>query len=283
VRTQSFKSVFGYLSPVALSLLFAALAAVGDTKFRVDELVAKHLNSIGSAEARSAVKSRAAQGTVAFNERISGTVHLDGAATLLSLGPKLKCAFQSNNPQYRGEQFVFDGKAVQVALIDQGSRSALGNFLVNEPEILQGGLFAGTLSMGWPLLVLNAAGAKLKSEGLKKIEGRDLYEVTYVPKKRGGRGELLVHFYFEPDTFQRVMTIYRLSATTIAGGESDAQASDSGTRTTTVTEMFSDFHSVDGVALPFSWEIRFRVEPSSKAQEFSWKVSFSSIVHNKLL
>jgi hypothetical protein len=92
-------------------------------KISIDDLVAKHLESIGTQEARSAIKSRVAQGTVAFNERISGNVHLDGTAQLPSLGRKLKCAFQFNNPQYRGEQFVFDGKAVQVVLIDQQSRS----------------------------------------------------------------------------------------------------------------------------------------------------------------
>jgi hypothetical protein len=69
---------------------------------------------------------------------------------------------------------------------------------------------------------------------------------------------------------------------TSEGAEGDAQANDSGTRTTTVTELFSEFHSVDGVTLPFSWEVRLRVEPSSKAQEFSWKLSFTSIAHNKL-
>jgi hypothetical protein len=265
-----------------MSLLLAGAAWSGDAKIGIDEFVAKHLESIGTPEARAAIKSRVAQGTVAFNERISGTVHLDGTTQLLSLGPKSKCAFLFNNPQYRGEQFVFDGKAAQVALIDQNSRSALGNFLVNEPEILEAGLWGGTLSMGWPLLDAKASGAKLKLEGLKKIDGRELYEVTYVPKKRGSSGELVVHFYFEPDTFHHVMTTYRLSTTTIDGSGGDAQASDSDTKTTTVTELFSDFKPVDGVILPFSWEIRLRVEPSAKAQEFQWKVAFTSIAHNKL-
>jgi hypothetical protein len=78
------------------------------------------------------------------------------------------------------------------------------------------------------------------------------------------------------------MTIYRLSTTTDAIAEGDGQASGSGTRTKTETELFSDFHTVDGVTLPSQWEIRLRVEPSSKAQEFQWKVAFTSIEHNKL-
>jgi hypothetical protein len=280
MRRLPLKSVWSYWSVIAVSLLLAGSALSGDTKLSIDDLIAKHLESMGTQEARFGVKSRVGQGTVAFNERISGSVHLDGAAQLLSLGPKLKCAFQFNNPQYRGEQFVFDGKGVQVALIDQQSRSALGNFLVNEPEILQEGLLGGTLSMGWPLLDSKASEAKLKSDGLKKIEGRELYEVTYVPKKSGRNGELVVHFYFETDSFHHVMTIYRLS-TTVDAADGDAQASGSSTRTTTVTELFGDFRPVDGVTLPFSWEIRLRVEPG-RAQEFQWKTAFTSIVHNKL-
>jgi hypothetical protein len=208
MSTQSFKMA-GQLGVVAMALLLAGSVSNGDTKLSVDDLVAKHLDSIGTPEARAAIQSRMAQGTVAFNERITGSVHLDGTALLLNQGPKLKCAFQFNNPQYRGEQFVFDGKAVQVALIDQQSRSALGNFLLNESEILREGLLGGTLSMGWPLLDVKASGAKLKSEGLKKVDGRELYEMGYVPKKRSGSGELMIHLYFDPQDFQHVMTIYQ--------------------------------------------------------------------------
>jgi len=57
----------------------------------------------------------------------------------------------------------------------------------------------------------HATGTKLKSEGLKKIDGRQFYEVTYLPKKSGRNGELMVHFFFEPDSFDHVMTTYRLS------------------------------------------------------------------------
>jgi hypothetical protein len=235
---------------------------------------------MGTADARAAVKSRVAEGTAAFNERISGSVHLAGAATMLSSGHKFKCAMQFNNPQYRGEQFVYDGRQVQVAMIDPQARSALGNFLLTQTEILEEGLLGGVLSTGWPLPDLKSSGAKLKIDGMKKMEGRELYEATYAPKKSSNSGELLIRLYFEPDTFRHVMTVYKLSATSTAGGYS--QASDSSTKTTTVEERFEDFRAVDGVTLPFAWEIRLRIEPSASAQEFQWKIAFTGITHNKL-
>jgi hypothetical protein len=276
------KSALRFATTAAVAALLAISVVNGASKPDISELLAKHLESLGTQEARSVIKSRRAQGAVAFNERITGSIHLDGRALFLTQGSKLKSAFEFNNPQYPGEQFVFDGKSVQVALISQQARSALGNFLLNEPEILQSGLWGGTLSTAWPLLDLTESEVRLKSEGLKKIDGRELYDLSYIPKKRGGIAELTIHFYFEPDTFHHVMTVYRFTTTSIDGSGGDAQASDAGIRTTTVTELFSDFKPVDGVTLPSSWEIRLRVEPSAKPQEFQWKVALTSIVHNKL-
>lgn len=266
---------------IILLLLCAADSVLyASEKITVDELVARHLDSIGTIEARSAARSRMSQGTVAFSERISGAVHVEGTAAVISSGSKFKTSFDFHNPQYRGEQFVFDGQKVQIALIDQQSRSALGNFLVTEPEIVEEGLFGGALRVGWPLLDLKASAGKWKFDGTKKIEGHELYELAYTPKKRGGSGDLEIHLYFDPITFHHVMTVYRLTTTPVSTDSS--QSTDANIRTTIVEERFDDFHSVDGLTLPSSWDIRLRVEPSPKAQEFEWKVALSSIAHNKL-
>jgi hypothetical protein len=279
MRTKITRWELHHLASIAVAMLMVGSALGEDSRPSIDELLAKHLDSIGTQEARSAVKSRVVQGTVAFNERISNMVHLDGTALLLAQGAKFKCAFQFNSPQYRGEQLVFDGAGVQVAMLDQQARSVLGNFIVNEPEILREGLWGGTLSMGWPLLDVKASGAaKVKLEGEKKIDGRELYEVTYVPKKRSNSGEILIHFYFEPGTFRHVMTVYRLMT---AVNQDGTAPGDPNTSTTTVHELFGDFQVVDGVTLPAQWEIRIRVEPG-KAQEFQWKVAISEVAHNKL-
>jgi hypothetical protein len=260
-----------------MAILFVCLRTGAKDKVSLDELVSKHLDAIGTADARAAVKSRVAEGTAAFNERITGIVHLDGKSRLLSQGSKFKVSLQFANPQYPGEQFVYDGQNVQVAMIDQQSRSMLGNFLVTEPEILREGLWGGTLNMAWPVLDIKGSGAKLKYEGLKKIDGRELQEVSYAPKKRTSSGELQIRLYFEPDSFRHVLTVYKLSAAPVETG----QTTDPSTVTTTVEERFSGFQAVDGLTLPLEWETRARVEPG-KAQEFQWKIGFTSVTHNKL-
>jgi hypothetical protein len=171
-------------------------------------------------------------------------------------------------------------KRVPATPIDQQNRSALGNFLKNEPEIIRDGLLGGVLTTGWPLLDLKGSGAKLKFEGTKKFDGRELYALTYTPKKRSGAGDLVIRLYFEPTAFHHVLTVYQMSPTVVDPGQ--AQASDSGTRTTTVEERFSDFHSVEGPTLLLSWDIRYRVEPSTKAQEFQWLVTLTGVKQNSL-
>jgi hypothetical protein len=277
-----YRSIFqGQASKVLMALLATALFLVSPAfckaaKLSADDVVAKYLAAMGTPEARAAAKSRLAQGSVQFDQLITGNVRLDGKALMRSEGQKFKCVFQFASPQYPGEQFAFDGQNAQVARIDQESRSMLGNFLVSEPEILREGLWGGNLSTAWPLLDTRASGAKLRFEGLKKVDGRDLYVLDYTPKKRENKGEMEIRFYFEPDTFHHVMTQYRL---TVAPFDSNG-STDVAAVVTTVEERFSDFHAVDGLTLPMQWEIRARVEPS-QSQGYAWKVTLTSIEHNK--
>jgi len=56
-------------------------------KLTAEEVIAKHLESLGSAEARASVKSRVMQGTVLATVRIGGAGELKGGAVMASQGP----------------------------------------------------------------------------------------------------------------------------------------------------------------------------------------------------
>jgi hypothetical protein len=265
-----------------LSLAFAALpifASDKPPKLKAEEIVAKHREAIATPEARAAVTSRSATGTVEFNERRTGRVHVQGNAFVLSQGAKFKCAFQFPAKEYPGEQLVSDGKTVQVAAIDQQNRSRLGNFIAGEPEVLQEGIWGGVLGTGW--FLLNDSEAKLKSEGIKKIDGQELDELSVTPKKHNG--QLQIHLYFDPSSFRHVMTIYRLTAAQLdlpqSGDQGGGQGGESPDVTTTVEERFSDFHAVGGITLPAQYEIRLRIEPS-KGLEYQWLVTLSDVKEN---
>jgi hypothetical protein len=269
MRLRSFRKYVYGLLVVAIA---ATCAAANDGKVSLEELVSKHLQSIGKTTKPTSAP-RLLQGNVVFSEIISRNVHLEGTSAVLSQGRKFKCSFQFGLPQYQGEQFVFDGQKSMVGMIDPTSRSNLGTFLYSQEEILREGLFGGTLSSGWPLLDLAQSGAKLKYSGLRKVDGRELHDILYVPKKRSGNGELSIHLYFEPGTYRHVMTVYTLTLQNAAG--SAAEGTDETKQT--LEERFDDFRETDGVTLPWHWTVRYHVTPQSKTQEFQWESNFESV------
>jgi hypothetical protein len=252
--------------------MIAPFAGAKDGKLSIAELISKHLLSIGKASVQTN-GPRVLQGKVVFSEIIGRNVHLEGASSVLSQGKKFKCSFQFGTQQYPGEQLVFDGQKSMVGMIDPTSRSNLGTFLYLQEDILREGLFGGTLSTAWPLLDVAPRGAKLKYVGIRKSEGRELHDLTYIPRKRGGNGELSIHLFFEPETYRHVMTVYTV---TIHNASGSAQEGTDEIKQT-LEEHFDDFRETDGLVLPFHWTVRYHVTPHSKTQEFQWESKFEGV------
>ncbi len=261
-------SVYGLLVVVIIGTSVGAR----DGKLSIEELISKHLQSIGKPSLQTNW-TRLLQGKVVFSEIIGRNIHVEGASAVLSQGKKFKCSFQFGTSQYPGEQIVFDGQKSMVGMIDPTSRSNLGTFLYSQEDILREGLFGGTLSTAWPLLDVAQTGAKLKYVGLRKSEGRELHDLIYIPRKRGGNGELLIHLYFEPETYRHVMTVYTVTIHNSAG--SAQEGTDEIKQT--LEEHFDDFRETDGLTLPFHWTVRYHVTPQSKTQEFQWESRFQSV------
>jgi hypothetical protein len=118
----------------------------------------------------------------------------------------------------------------------------------------------------------------LKYEGLKKISGQQLHDISYIPKKRSESGDLSIHLYFEPETYHHVLTVYRVTM----AHDSGQTLSDPNQTTVIVEERFADFQQVDGLTLPRHWDIRYRVEPQNIPQEYDWDVVLTQVAHNKL-
>lgn len=233
--------------------------AKDDTK--VADLVKQHLNSIGTDQARAAVKSRATEGTVSFLVENSTSGRQDGKEVFASDGDKFVTLLKLPNPSYHGERFVSDGKKTLIAQVKPGAWSRLGDFVMVHNEILTEGLWGGTLSTGWALAHLDERLAKLQDRGMKKIDGRELRRVDYAPKKRS---DLEIQLYFEPDTFRHVMTVYSMTISPQMGTSDIATARQQETRYR-LEERFADFKIVDGLTLPEKWTIEFTFENASGA------------------
>lgn len=262
-----------------LGLLALAVSLAGkDAKLTPAELVARHLESIGPAAGRQAIKSRTAEGDGQVRIILGGTGSMTGTAQYFSEGRKLCYRLPLEYADYRGERLMFNGRAVEVGTIKDVKRSRLGRFVHQFAEIMGEGLLGGTLSTAWPLEDLANREAKLEYQGIRKINGRELHQLQYRAKK--GSSELKVHLYFEPETFRHVRTTYQQDVVAPMGPTPDKSGEQLGSRYV-LEESFSDFQAVDGLTLPTRWTIRLNTELGRQTSIWEWEMQFSRIAHNQ--
>ena len=253
-----------------------ALWAGADIK--PEELIAKHLDSIGSVRVRSATKSRAIQGGTTYRVLAGGSGAIDGKFQLASEGQKSDFLFRINASGFQGEQFICDGKKISVAgTWSDKTRSEFGNFVLVQDILLRENLLGGVWSTAWPLLDLESHKAKLHVQGIKKIDGKELLAVRYEPRKNT---DLEIFLYFDPQTYQHVETIYTMDPSVSNVGGETAQAGKQ-PRHYRIEERFSEFRTLDGLTLPYHYDLRFTLEgETGYTKSIEWEVRALSITNN---
>lgn len=116
------------------------------TKLSPEELIARHLEALGSAQARSRRTSCQLLGASEFEIVTGGMGRLPGRATLITSERRFRMTIAFGVNEYPAEDLAFSGERVAVGYIQPGVRSALGHFLVRFEEILSEGFFGGVLS-----------------------------------------------------------------------------------------------------------------------------------------
>ena len=182
------------------------------------------------------------------------------------------------NNEYRGEQFIFTGEKVEVSSATaRQSRSGFGGFVYTQDAVLREGLWGGVLSTAWPLLDLEKHKAKLSFDGMKKVDGKDLYELRYQPKKNT---DLKIRMYFDPENYRHVATVYTLNIgiSMVNGETANARQQQSRYR---LEERFGDFKTIDGLTLPTDYTIRFTQESQSGGTTVSeWNIQEKELTNN---
>ena len=259
-------------------LIIGNLSAYAADEIKVEDLLQHHLDSIGTSDVRAAAKSRVVQGAAAYKILVGGTGSITGKAVIVSEGPRLHVLLKVNADRYRGEKFVRNGDKTFVAgTYADATRSEFGEFLRANDVPLREGLLCGVLSTGWPLLDLSSHGAKLKYEGKKKVDGLELLAVSYRPKKGT---DLRITLYFAPDSFRHVMTLYTTEAA--AGiGPTETESARQNQARYRIEERFSDFKTVDGLTLPWHYDLRYQQELQNGFTKLvEWDVTAATIDNN---
>jgi hypothetical protein len=268
---------------IAAFFLIAASCRMSGAEIKTEDVVARHLDSIGTAEVRSAAKTRLVRGTSRFKIPLSGGGEPEGTSALVSEGRKAVVMIKLSNGDYRGEQFVTDGDKVYVAATASSHRrTSFGEFVQSQDQIVREGLMGGTLTTSWALLNLDVNQPKLSYNGLKKIDGAEAYEIGYHSKKKD---DLTIHLYFDKDTYRHVMTTYSL---TLASGLAPTAGVTDITQTAkqketryTIEEKFSDFETSEGLTLPSKYVIHFTQELQNGTTEvYEWDIGADEVSNN---
>lgn len=269
-------SIVTILSLAVISGLLAITSVAENMK--PEEIVARHLDSIGTAEVRAAAKSRVEQGAAKFRALVGGHGELEGKGGIVSEGRKFQILLSFPNQQYHGERFICDGDRVSVSnSTAQQTRSSFADFVRSQDSILREGLLTGTLSTAWPLEDLDQRKPKLSYEGLRKIDGHQLHDIRYWPKKGS---DLEIHLYFDPETFRHVETIYKMDITPNVGASITESAHQKEIHYQ-ITEKFSDFKSSDGLTLPTHYDLQFSQElQDGTTSLWDWDATFDQVSNN---
>jgi hypothetical protein len=259
-------------------VLIALLSAFAVAGPKPGEVLSKHLDSIGTADARTAVKSQAVQGTLQFKIELGGGGGTAGAWQLFSEPNKTNFTLKFGGGTWFGERFVFDGEKASYGIFTSNhQRSVVGDFFKSHDFLVKDGLLGGELSMNWALANLDRLQAKVESAGTKKIDGRELEGLEYLSKRNG---EVAVRMYFEPDTGRHVRTVYSIDRNATIAKNDIANAKQQQINYS-VEEKFSDFQTSNGITLPRHYELHYTQQlQNGSMREYEWDMTVDKILEN---
>src|SRR5262245_46460400 len=262
-----------------LSLVFAgpALRSSQAEKLKAEEVVAKHLESIGSAKARAGVTTRIISGTSQVIIRTTPPGQAVGKAVLASEGVKSLFGMSFQSPVYPREQLGFNVNTFMAALSIPGVRSGLVNFLMMHDIIFKQGLMCGTLSSAWPLLDLESHHAQVEYVGTKKIDDRVLHEVKFLPR---GNSDLKVTLFFEQESFRHVRTEYERTVSAPMGKVEYTNVQERDARYKMVEE-FSLFKPEGELTLPHIYKIKLSIDTVNGTFVAEWTIKLTQFDFNQ--
>ena len=115
MKTLSPKSHWlSLLVALGFCLTLVGFPASADEKMRAEDVVAKHLASIGAEETRASIRNRIAGGTVVATVTAPGIAKFDGQCIMASEGSKNMIAMGFESPGTFQEKVMFDGSKVTV-------------------------------------------------------------------------------------------------------------------------------------------------------------------------
>lgn len=258
-----------------IATVVCILPARADEKLKPEDLVAKHLESIGTAEARARVNGTKIKGTCSVAVRLCGEGQIEGQVLMASTDAANLINMNFEIATYSQEALRFDGKKFATSQLKPGSRTCLAQFFLENEVLFKEGLVGGVLSESWSLLNLAERSPKLEYSGLRKIGDKQLHALKYNPRKGS---DVKIVLYFDPQTFRHVRsdyarTVYASEQRRIAGGGAGlppAQNQQASPTRIEAYEEFSDFKDESGLNLPHTYKFHLTIQSEVRPAVVDW-------------
>jgi hypothetical protein len=263
------------LALLASLLLMFGLSASAQ-KMKVEDVVAKHLNSIGTNENRDKIKNQTILGTVSFALALDKNSVYNGKFVFAADMGKRLFGMAFNNEVYPLEKISYNEDKLKIAFIRAGSRSALGSYLSRYEGIIKQGLLGGAIFNKWALNNITVSKAKIELKGTKKIDGKECYVIGYSPKKGFG---VEISLFFDAVSFQHIRTEYRSEIGAQLGPTPESSASQTETREVLI-ETFSDFKAEKDLTLPHKYKINYLVS-GRNTKEYNYDFELNGFYFNQ--
>ena len=246
-------------------------------KITAEEVIAKHLASIGTAEARAAVKCRIIIGGAHATFRGLATGALDGRVVLASENASNMILMRFSAAEYPREAVGYDGKLLTVGFVRPGVRSQLGNFLLTHDTVFRQGLLGGALSSAWSPAISMTSEVQFDYTGVSKVGDRTAHKLRYRPRRTS---DLEVTLFFDAENFRHLRTQYERVIAPQMGSTDTASAQQRETRYRLI-EDFTDFKQQNNFTLPHTYNLQFSVDGNRTTLTYSWKLSLEQFTFNK--
>ena len=250
-------------------------------KLKLDEIIAKHLDSIGTKEKRAEIIDQLILASVKY-EKKGATTSFIGKSVFVSTRSKNLFGMELNSNEYPQDKFSFDGNKARISFSTPGLYSLLGNAVFTNPGLIKNGLLGGTLFSSWVLNNLADKHPKISLIGSKTIDNNDAYVIEYIPK---GDLDFEVRIFIDKKTFHHVRTEYYRSIAARQGNSIDTSAHQ-GSDNLKITEEFSEFTNMSGLTLPSKYSISYNNYNNGIATnigniEVKWSFEVSNFKYNQ--
>src|SRR5438067_7410869 len=125
------------ISCAALIFTIVPPSRAKDEKLKPEQLIAKHLESIGPAAKIKEMQTRMIGGAAHVDFRVGAQGSLNGDGTIVSGTNAVRAGFKFPALEYSGEQFAFNGEKASVGYLSPGNRSPLSTFIYENDMLLK--------------------------------------------------------------------------------------------------------------------------------------------------